>query len=57
MTCFVIHYPQMCRLAEVYPYVQNQHLRALMVDAQNSDYQLGLQLKRQGAEQDSNYGW
>ena len=29
MTFFVTHYPQLCRLAEVYPNVQNQHLGAV----------------------------
>jgi len=29
MTFFVTHYPQLCRLAEVYPNVQNQHLGAI----------------------------
>eukprot|EP00554_Chaetoceros_debilis_P011522 CAMPEP_0194105350 /NCGR_PEP_ID=MMETSP0150-20130528/5553_1 /TAXON_ID=122233 /ORGANISM="Chaetoceros debilis, Strain MM31A-1" /LENGTH=1464 /DNA_ID=CAMNT_0038793161 /DNA_START=358 /DNA_END=4752 /DNA_ORIENTATION=+ len=28
MTFFVTHYPQLCRLADVYPNVQNQHLGA-----------------------------
>lgn len=28
MTFFVTHYPQLCRLADVYPNVQNQHLEA-----------------------------
>lgn len=29
MTFFVTHYPQLCRLADVYPNVQNQHLGAM----------------------------
>lgn len=29
MTFFVTHYPQLCRLADVYPNVQNQHLGAI----------------------------
>ena len=30
MTFFVTHYPQLCRLADVYPNVQNQHLGAII---------------------------
>lgn len=29
MTFFVTHYPQLCRMADVYPNVQNQHLGAI----------------------------
>ena len=32
MTFFVTHYPQLCRLAEIYPNVQNQHLGAVAGD-------------------------
>lgn len=28
MTFFVTHYPQLCQLSQVYPSVQNQHLKA-----------------------------
>ena len=28
LTFFVSHYPQLCRLSNVYPAVQNQHLKA-----------------------------
>lgn len=33
MSFFVTHYPQLCRLAEVYPNVQNQHLGAVADDS------------------------
>ena len=35
MTFFVTHYPQLCRMAEIYPNVQNQHLGTL--SDENSD--------------------
>lgn len=28
MTFFVTHYPQLCRLSNVYPAIQNQHLKS-----------------------------
>ena len=35
MTFFVTHYPQLCRMAEIYPNVQNQHLGAISEDSTN----------------------
>lgn len=37
MTFFVTHYPQLCRLADVYPNVQNQHLGSV-VEAEGVRY-------------------
>jgi DNA mismatch repair protein MSH4 len=36
MTFFVSHYPQLCSLDQVYPTVQNQHLRASVSADDNS---------------------
>ena len=35
MTFFVTHYPQLCRLSNVYPSVQNQHLQAAVSRDEN----------------------
>ena len=35
MTFFVTHYPQLCRMADIYPNVQNQHLGAISEDNTN----------------------
>jgi DNA mismatch repair ATPase MutS len=37
MTFFVTHYPQLCRLGDVYPAIQNQHLKASVSADGNGD--------------------
>jgi DNA mismatch repair ATPase MutS len=65
MTFFVSHYPQLCRLEDAYPTVQNQHLKAsvLVNDTNSISYTHKVQpgpcmvTAEYGVEMASSCGW
>ena len=56
MTFFVTHYPQLCRLSNVYPSVQNQHLQAAVSRDENGGISYTHKVSPGPCNVDSDYG-
>lgn len=55
MTFFVTHYPQLCKMAEVYPNVQNQHLGAI-ADTNSGEIRFMHKIKPGPCKMSTDYG-